>query len=89
MKQKMIEFFQLIFGFRKFIAWLALFLVGIIFRIVDLINGEQFVDLIKATFGGFILSNGWEHAMTATKAFMSTKLKTIIPAETPKENENE
>lgn len=89
MKEKLIEFWNLIFGFRKFIAWTALFLVGIVFRILDYINGAQFVDLVKATFAGFVLANGWEHAMTTTKEFLAGKAKGLVGSETPKEKENE
>lgn len=88
MKQKMIDLFNLIFGFRKFIAWLALFLVGIVFRIMNYIDGEQFVDLIKTTFGGFVLANGFEHVVNATKTYVGKKAEAAIKNR-EKENENE
>jgi hypothetical protein len=73
MKQKIAEWINIIFGFRKFIAWLALFLVGIVFRVKGLIAGAEFVDLIKGTFMGFVAANGVEHIMTNIKGIMDNK----------------
>lgn len=73
MKQKIAEWINIIFGFRKFMAWLALFLVGIIFRVKGLIAGAEFVDLIKGTFLGFVAANGVEHIMTNVKGIMDGK----------------
>ncbi|CAK0741637.1 hypothetical protein CCP1ISM_130019 [Azospirillaceae bacterium] len=74
MRQKLIDIFNLIFGFRKFLAWLALFLVAIFFRIFNLVDGEQFVDLLKTTFMGFVAANGFEHIMSATKEYIKGKV---------------
>lgn len=71
MKQKLAEWINVIFGFRKFIAWFGLFVVGIIFRVKGLMDGAQFVDLMKATFTGFVAANGVEHLMTTVKDYMS------------------
>lgn len=73
MKQKIAEWINIIFGFRKFIAWVALFLVGIVFRIKGLIAGAEFVDLVKGTFMGFVAANGVEHIMTNVKAIYDGK----------------
>lgn len=74
MKQKVAEFFDLVFGFRKFIAWLALFLIGIIFRMKGFIDGGEFVDLIKSTFMGFVAANGVEHVVTCVKEYNAGNL---------------
>lgn len=73
MKKKLAELINLIFGLRKFIAWVALFLVGIIFRITDKIDGEQFVDLIKSTFVAFVAANGAEHIINVVKTYVAAK----------------
>jgi len=80
MKKKLAELFNLIFGFRKFIAWIALFLVGIIFRIADKIDGGQFVDLIKSTFMAFVAANGAEHVINVVKQYVA---KGTEPAAVP------
>ena len=73
MKQKFIDFFNLVFGFRKLLAWLALFIVGIIFRLHGEVDGAQFVDLMKTTFMGFVAGNGVEHIMTTLKGIYDSK----------------
>lgn len=73
MKQKIAEWINIIFGFRKFMAWIALFMVGIVFRVKGLIAGAEFVDLIKGTFLGFVAANGVEHIMTNVKSIMDGK----------------
>ena len=80
MKKKLAELFNLIFGFRKFLAWVALFLVGIIFRIADKIDGGQFVDLIKSTFMAFVAANGAEHVINVVKQYVT---KGSAPAPVP------
>jgi hypothetical protein len=73
MKEKIAEWINVIFGFRKFIAWFGLFLVGIIFRVQGLIDGPAFVDLMKSTFMGFVAANGVEHIMTTVQGVMNSK----------------
>ena len=87
MKQKIAEWINIIFGFRKFLAWLALFLVGIVFRIKGLIAGPEFVDLIKGTFLGFVAANGVEHIMTNIKGIMESKNSANQVADTDESND--
>lgn len=63
-------------GTRKLIAWFSLFLVAIIFRIKGMVDGAQFVDLIKATFLGFVAGNSTEHLATTIKSYIDSKGKT-------------
>lgn len=73
MKKKLAELLNIIFGFRKFLAWLALFLVAIMFRVGGQIDGGQFVDLMKATFMGFVAANGFEHFTSLGKQYMTSR----------------
>lgn len=73
MKRKLVELLNIIFGFRKFLAWLALFLVAIMFRVGGQIDGGQFVDLMKATFMGFVAANGFEHFTSLGKQYMTSR----------------
>lgn len=73
MRQKLQELIDVIFGMRKFIAWVALFLVGIIFRLTGYVDGAQFVDLIKSTFLAFAAANGVEHLMGVAKDYVNVK----------------
>jgi hypothetical protein len=80
MKQKLVDLINVIFGFRKFLAWVALFLVAIIFRLKAYIDGGQFVDLMKSTFMGFVAGNGVEHIMTTVKEYINAKGQPVGPA---------
>jgi len=71
MKQKIAELINIIFGFRKFLLMLMLYIVGIIFRVKDFINGAEMVDLFKTTTIAFMGANGVEHLMTTVKDYMS------------------
>lgn len=81
MKKKLAELFNLIFGFRKFIAWIAVFLVAIVFRLFDKIDGAQFVDLLKNTFLAFVAANGAEHVINVVKQYVAKG--GIVPAVPP------
>jgi hypothetical protein len=70
MRQKMADWINVIFGMRKFIAWLALFLIGVIFRLKGYIDGGQFVDLSKNSFMCFAAANGVEHMMTVAREYV-------------------
>jgi|SRR5581483_751492 len=73
MKQKIADWINVVYGFRKFIAWLALFVVAVVFRLKGLIEGSQFVDLQKSIFMGFVAGNGVEHIMTTVKEYINAK----------------
>lgn len=70
MKQKVAELINIIFGFRKFLLMLALFAVGIIFRVKGYLDGNQFVDLLKSTTISFFAANGVEHIVSTVKSVM-------------------
>lgn len=76
MKQKVAEIFNLIFGFRKFLLMLALFAVGIVFRVKGYLDGNQFVDLLKGTTISFFAANGVEHIVRTVSAVMGKETPT-------------
>ena len=86
MKQAMVDFFNLIFGFRKLIAWLGVFSVAVVFRLKGLMDGGQMVDLLKNTFLAFVAANSTEHLLTTVKTYLTSKgqpaLANAIPAPT-------
>jgi len=73
MKQKIADLINVIFGFRKFLAWLALFLIAVFFRYFNYLDGGQFVDLMKTTFMGFVAGNGVEHLVSIGKEYINSK----------------
>jgi len=88
MKQKVAEIFNLIFGFRKTLAWFSLLLIAIIFRVKDLIDGKQFVELMTSTFAGFITGNLAEHAISFGKDYMASKTPQVADTD-PTNDEKE
>jgi hypothetical protein len=80
MTRKLADLINILFGFRKFILMMALFAVGIIFRLKGLLNGQEFVDLFKATTISFFGANGVEHLMTTVKSYMDSKGKPSTPS---------
>ncbi len=77
MKEKMAEFLNALMGFRKFIAWSALFIAGIVFRLLNYIDGSQWVDLMKTVFMGFVAANGVEYVASTVKDHLAN-VKTIL-----------
>lgn len=76
MRQRLAELIDIIYGFRKFIAFLLLFIIAILFRIKDLVNGAQWVDLMKAVSYAFFAANGIEHFTEMAKSYYSTQAPT-------------
>jgi hypothetical protein len=73
MRQKIADIINIIFGFRKFLLMLAIYLIAIAFRIENLINGTEMVELLKSTTIAFMSANGVEHVVGAVKDYMSSK----------------
>jgi hypothetical protein len=73
MGQKLAEFLNILFGFRKTIIMVLLFAVGIVFRLMNLVNGSEFVDLLKSTSVAFFAANGLEHITTTVKEYINSK----------------
>jgi hypothetical protein len=73
MRERMAEFLNVLMGFRKFIAWFSLFGVGIVFRLQNYIDGGQWVDLMKATFAGFVAGNGVEYIASTVKDHLANR----------------
>lgn len=87
MRQKIAELINIIFGFRKFLAWVAVFMVGVVFRITSQIDGGQFVDLMKSTFLAFVAANGAEHLLTTVKEYINSKGQAVLaPVAAPNDN---
>lgn len=73
MRQKVQEMMDAIFGFRKFIAFVSILLAAVAFRIASLVNGAEFVDLMKSVTVSFFAVNGIEHFTTMAKDYMAGK----------------
>ncbi|HXN74906.1 MAG TPA: hypothetical protein VN855_00255 [Candidatus Acidoferrum sp.] len=76
MREKISELIDVLMGFRKFIAWSLLLLVGIVFRIKGLVDGGQFVDMMKTVTISFFGANSVEHFSSMVKAHLEAKMAT-------------
>lgn len=70
MKKKIAELINIFFGFRKFLLMLLVYALGVIFRVQDLINGAEMVDLFKTTTIAFMSANGVEHIIDGVRSAM-------------------
>lgn len=64
---------EIVFGFRKFIAFNAVLLVAILFRLSAHIDGSQFVELMKNVTISFFTVNGVEHLTDTLKKYFVNK----------------
>lgn len=87
MRQKIAELINIIFGFRKFLLMLLLYIVGIVFRLNNLVTGAEMVDLFKTTTIAFMGANGVEHLVTAVKDYMGNKVQAdnVVPVDESEE----
>jgi len=70
------ELVGIFLGYRKLTVMLCLFVVAVLFRVEGLIDGGQFVDLLKGTVLGYFGGNAVEHFSAVT----SSTLKAFIPS---------
>lgn len=67
------EVLDVLMGFRKFIAFLLVFGVGVVFRCKGYIDGAQLEDLLKNTFAVFAGANSVEHFTSMVKDHIASK----------------
>jgi hypothetical protein len=81
MKEKAAEAINILFGFRKTLLVLILYIVGILFRLKGLIDGAQMVDLFKGITIAFMTANSFEHATTTVRSYMDAQGRQVTDAE--------
>jgi hypothetical protein len=60
-------------GYRKFVVMLLVITIAVSFRLQDLIDGAQTVDLLKNITLAFIGGNAAEHLTNTAKEYLKTK----------------
>lgn len=84
MRERLAELIDILYGFKKFIAFLLLFVTAIIFRLHAYVDGGQFVDLMKNVALAFFAANGVEHFTEAARSYFNGKATGGLPiAPTP------
>lgn len=84
MKQRLAELINVLFGFRKFLILLIVYLIAVVFRVHNLINGDELVRLMEPTTIAFIGANGVEHIVGAVKDHYASKA--VLVDSTPYED---
>jgi hypothetical protein len=72
---KFFKMFELLEGSRKFLVMILLLACAILFRLYNLINGSEFVDLMKGCVIGFFATNASEHVINTIKDYIRNKTK--------------
>lgn len=73
MKQELADFIAIFLGLRKTLVMLMLLAIGIIFRIENLIDGNQLVALLQSTTIAFFAANWVEHVGETIKHYINAK----------------
>lgn len=73
MSNKLSVFFDLLQGFRKFIVMMLLIIIGVVFRIENLISGSDFVNLLTSTTVAFMSANAIERIGDVIKTHILSK----------------
>jgi hypothetical protein len=76
-KQNIVDFLSVFVNMRKMIVMMLLIAVGITFRLTNLVNGQEFVDLLKNTVVAFFASNSIEHVGLTLRTMLNNKGKTV------------
>lgn len=70
----MANFIQFLNGFRKFTVMVTIVAAGVVFRVLNYVNGAEFVDLLKGTAIAFFASNAGEHMTKAIGEWLQNKV---------------
>lgn len=73
MKQKLIDFLNVFIDLQKALIMLLLIAIGITFRILNLVNGSEFVDLLKNTVIAFFAVQATQHIVASVNAYYVNK----------------
>ncbi len=71
-------FFDFLLGYRKTLAWVAMFTVSLVLLLKAYITGAQWVDVAKATFLGFISGNMAEHLGNLGQSYFGSKVANAV-----------
>lgn len=72
-KQALIDFLNTFMDLQKAIVMLLLMLMGIVFRLENMISGAELVDLLKNTVVAFYAVQATAHIVSSVKAYYVDK----------------
>lgn len=73
MKQAIVNFLNVFMDLQKALIMLMLILIGIIFRIENLISGSDMVDLLKNTVIAFFAVHATQHIVSTVNSYYSNQ----------------
>lgn len=73
MKQKLIDFLNVFIDLQKALVMLLLIVIGIVFRIYNLVNGTELVDLLKNTVIAFFAVQATQHIVATVNTYYNSK----------------
>lgn len=73
MKQKLIDFLNVFIDLQKALVMLLLIAIGIAFRFLNLVNGQEFVDLLKNTVIAFFAVQATQHIVATVNTYYNNK----------------
>lgn len=71
MNQKLADFFSIFMGVRKTLVMFSLIAISIVFRLKNLISGDELVELLKTTAISFFAANSVERVGETVKHYIS------------------
>ena|ERR1700734_2302714 len=93
MKEKLVEFLEVMQGWRKFTVCFFVLFVSIIFRIKNLVNGEEWADVAKAVALGFFGTNSLEGVTEVLKNHLALRRAAgnvlVTPPDTTKDTDSD
>jgi hypothetical protein len=81
MTQKLSDFFAIFLGLRKTLVMLILLAIGIVFRVKNLIDGDQLVSLLQSTTIAFFAANSIERVGEVVKHSINAKGEDVTEEE--------
>ncbi len=73
MKQKWLDFLNIIQGLRKTLVMFLLMIIGVWFRLKGYLSGDNFTDLLRATVIAYFGANSVEHFTSMVQQHLVSK----------------
>ena len=77
MINKIVDFFGVFIGFRKFSIMLIIFVVSVLLLLFKILDGAEWVDLLKPIAVAYFATNSIEHFTTMAKAWIQNAKTTL------------
>jgi ABC-type glucose/galactose transport system permease subunit len=83
MRQKLADFFNAFLDLQKALIMLLLIIIGVTFRVLNLISGSDMVDLLKNTVIAFFAVHATQHIVSTVNSYYNNKNAPDDPPDDP------